>query len=123
MLDSASLRGTINLMLDSLLSYKCLISCKEDPEQIRMVGPHCPQNGDKVQFQFQSPKQCIIRHLLNTKLYSIEFLRTEMMSQPSNYDIEYSPDAHNPYFSSGDLTSFLPSKTQYSTLLCSSSVY
>ena len=41
---------------------------------------NCPQNIDRVQFQFQSLR--IIKHLINTKLYSIEFLRTEMTSDP-----------------------------------------
>ena len=49
--------------------------------------------NDEVQFQFQSPERCIIKHLGNTKLYSIEFLRTEMTSDPSNNHREYSPDS------------------------------
>ena len=44
----------------------------------------------RVQFWFQSPKRCIIKHLKHTKLYTIEFLRTEMTSYPSNYHKEYS---------------------------------
>ena len=46
----------------------------------------CPQNSDtdRVQFRFQSLERCIIKHFeKNTKLYSIEFLRTEMTSDPS----------------------------------------
>ena len=31
------------------------------------------------------------KHLRNTKLYSVEFSRTEMMSDPSNYHREYEP--------------------------------
>ena len=54
--------------------------------------PNCPQNGDRVQFLFQSPEQCIIKQLKHTKLYSIYFLRTEVMSELSNYHREYSPD-------------------------------
>ena len=34
----------------------------------------CPQNSDRVQFRFWSPERCIIKHLKNTKLYSIEFV-------------------------------------------------
>ena len=52
---------------------------------------NCHQNGDRVQLGFQSPKWCIIKHLKHTKLYSIEFLRTEMTSDLSNYHREYSP--------------------------------
>ena len=36
-----------------------------------------------VQFLIQC-YWCIIKDFKNTKLYSIEFLRTEMMSDPSN---------------------------------------
>ena len=53
---------------------------------------NCPKNSDRVQFRFQSPQRCIIKHLKNGKQYSIEFLRTEMTSDPSNYHREYSPD-------------------------------
>ena len=31
------------------------------------------------------------KHLKNTKLYSVELLRTEMMSDPSNGNREYEP--------------------------------
>ena len=41
---------------------------------------YCPRNSDRVQFQLQSPERCIMKHLKNTKLHSIEFLRTEMTS-------------------------------------------
>ena len=41
-----------------------------------------PQNSDRVQFGLQSPERCITKHLKNTKLYSIEFLRTEMTADP-----------------------------------------
>ena len=53
---------------------------------------NCLQNSDIVQFRFQSPERCNIKYLKNTKLYSIELLRTEMTSDPSNYHREYSPD-------------------------------
>ena len=53
---------------------------------------NCPQNSDRVQLRFQSPERCIIKHLKHTKLNSIEFLRTEMTSDLSNYLREYSPD-------------------------------
>ena len=33
-----------------------------------------------------------MKHLKNAKLYSVEFLKTEMLSDPSNYHREYSPD-------------------------------
>ena len=37
--------------------------------------PHknCPQNSNRVQFWFQSPERCIIKHLKSAKPYSIEF--------------------------------------------------
>ena len=41
-----------------------------------------PQNSDTVQFWFQSPEQCIIKHLKNTELYCIEILRIEMTTTP-----------------------------------------
>ena len=43
-----------------------------------------------VQF-FNSILSMYYKTLKNTKLYSIEFLRTEMTSDPSNYHREYSP--------------------------------
>ena len=52
---------------------------------------NCSQNSDRVQLRFQSPEWCIIKHLEHTKLNSIEFLRTEMTSDLSNYHREYSP--------------------------------
>ena len=45
---------------------------------------NCPQNSERVQFRFQFPKWCIIKHLKDTKLYFTEFLRTEMTSNPQN---------------------------------------
>ena len=38
---------------------------------------NCPQNSNKVQFLFQPQKHCIIKYLKNTKLYSVEFLKTK----------------------------------------------
>ena len=74
---------------------------------------NCPQNSDRVQLRFQSPKRYIIKHL-NTKLYSIEFLRTEVTSGPSNYHREYSLYGSYLYFGLRDLTSFLSLSTQWS---------
>ena len=36
-------------------------------------------------------ERCIMKHLKNAKLYSAEFLRTEMLSDPSNFHREYLP--------------------------------
>ena len=52
---------------------------------------NCPQSSDRVQLGFQSPKGCIMKHLKHTQLYSIEFLRTEITSEPLNYHREYAP--------------------------------
>ena len=43
---------------------------------------NCPQNSDKVQFRFQFSKLCVIKYLKNTKLQSIESLKTKMTSDP-----------------------------------------
>ena len=59
---------------------------------------NCPQYSDRVQFRFLSPELCIIEHLKNTKLYPIEFSRTEMTSDPSNYHRDYSPHGSNSLF-------------------------
>ena len=50
-----------------------------------------PPHSGRIQFRFQSPKRCIIKHFKNTKLYSIALLRTEMTSDPPNYQREYLP--------------------------------
>ena len=63
----------------------------EGSDVISAPKKNCPQNSDRVQPLFQSPKRCITKHLKHTKLYSIEFLRTEMTSDPSNYHREYWP--------------------------------
>ena len=59
---------------------------------------------------------CIIRHLKNTKLYSIEFLRTEMTSDSSNDHREYSP--YGSYsllqFEGSDVISVLKNSIEYS---------
>ena len=59
---------------------------------------------------------CIIKHLKNTKLYPIEFLRTEMTSDPSNYHREYSP--YGSYslfqFEISDVISVVISSIEYS---------
>ena len=41
-------------------------------------------SSDIVQFSFQPPMRCITKHLKGTKLYSIEFLRTEMTLDSSD---------------------------------------
>ena len=51
---------------------------------------NCTQNSDRVQFRTRSPKRYIIKHLKNTKLYSVKFLRTEMTSDSSSYRKEHS---------------------------------
>ena len=38
------------------------------------------QNSDRVQFRFQPPERCIIKHLRNRKLYSIVSLGTDLDS-------------------------------------------
>ena len=73
---------------------------------------NCPQNSDRVQLQFQSPKRCIIKHLNHAKLYSIEFLRTEMTSDPSNYHREYSPYLYQ--FERSDIIFVLKNSIEYS---------
>ena len=76
----------------------------------------CPQNSDRVQLRIQSPKRCIIKHLKPTKLNSIEFLRTEMTSDLSNYHREYSP--YGSYslfqFERSDVISVLKNSIEYS---------
>ena len=59
---------------------------------------------------------CIIKHLENTKLYSIEFLRTEMTSDPSNYHREYSPYGWYSLFQfeGSGIISVLKNSTEYS---------
>ena len=68
-----------------------------------------------VQF-FNSIYWCIVKHLKNTKLYSIEFLRPEMTSDPSNYHREYSP--YGSYslfqFEESDVIFVLKNSIQYS---------
>ena len=56
------------------------------------IQNYCSKKSDRVQFRFQSPERCIMKHLKNTKLYAIEFSRTEMTSDPSDYHREYSSD-------------------------------
>ena len=67
--------------------------------------------GSLIQFYW-----CIIKHLKNTKLYSIEFLRTEIMSDPSNYHRDYSP--YGSYslfqFEGSDVISVLKNSIEYS---------
>ena len=77
---------------------------------------NCPQNSDRVQLRFQSPKWCIIKHLKHTKLNSIEFLRTEMTSDLSNYHREYSPyGSYSPFqFEKSDVISVLKNSIKYS---------
>ena len=78
---------------------------------------NCLQNSDRVQLRFQSPKRCIIKHLKHTKLYSIEFLRTEMTSDPSNYHREYSSSGSFPpifQFEGSDVISVLKNSIDYS---------
>ena len=59
---------------------------------------------------------CIIKHLKNTKLYSIEFLRTETTLDFSNYNREYSP--YGSYslfqFEGSDVTSVLRNSIEHS---------
>ena len=65
------------------------------------------------------------KHLKNTKLYSIQFLRTEMTSDLSNSNRGYIDTSRQTSIfcdSLRGLTSFLSSKTQQSRALCSLSV-
>ena len=57
-----------------------------------------------------------MKHLKNTKLYSIEFLRTEMTSDPSNYHREYSPYCSYSLFQAegSDVISVLKNSMEYS---------
>ena len=75
---------------------------------------NCPQNSDRVQLRFQSPEKCIIKHqyLKNTKLYSIEYLRTEMTPDPQTITENTRLTVRILFFSLRDLMSFLSSKTQ-----------
>ena len=77
---------------------------------------NCPQNSDRVQFGFQSPERCIIKHLKHTKLYSIEFLRTEITTHLSNYHREYSPGGSYSLFQfeRSDVISVLKNSIEYS---------
>ena len=75
--------------MDGAFQNKLIIHIVDSPYNFSIQN--CPQNSDRAQVRFQSPKRCIIKHLKHTKLYSIEFLRTEMTSDPSNYHREYSP--------------------------------
>ena len=52
---------------------------------------NCPKRRDRVQLRFQSPKRFVIKHLKQSKLYSVAFLRTEMTSEPSKYRRENLP--------------------------------
>ena len=60
--------------------------------------------------------RCVIKHLKNTELQSIEFLRTEITSDPSNYHIEYSPYGWYSLFQfdGSDIISVLKNSTEYS---------
>ena len=62
------------------------------------------------------------KHLKNTKLYSIEFLRTEMTSDPQDITREYSPDGLYSLFQfeGSDFISVLKNSMEYS--VCSLSV-
>ena len=84
-----------------------------------------PKNSDRVQLRFQSPRRYIIKHLKHTKLYSIDFLRTEMTSYPSNYHREYSP--HGSYslfqFERSDVISVLKNSIEYSFVFCTYLIY
>ena len=64
----------------------------------------------------QGTSLCIIKHLKHTKLNSIEFLRTEMPSDLSNYRKEYSPYGSYPLFQfeRSDDISVLKNSTEYS---------
>ena len=60
---------------------------------------------------------CIIKQLKNTELYSVEFLRTEMTSDPSNYHREYSPYNYGSYslfqFEGSDVISVFKNSVEY----------
>ena len=71
-----------------------------------------------IEYSFGSSpmKKCIIKHSKHTKLYSIEFLRTEMTSDPSNYHREYSPYGSYSLFQieGSDVISVLKNSIEYS---------
>ena len=79
---------------------------------------NCPQNSDRVQLRIQSPKWCILKHLKNKKLHSVESLKTEMMSDPSNYHKEYSPyGTHSLFqFEGSDVMSVPKISIEYSSV-------
>ena len=62
------------------------------------------------------PEQCIIKHLKNTKLYYVEFLRTEITSDPSKYHRECSLDGSYSLFQSemSNVISVLKNSVKYS---------
>ena len=66
----------------------------------------------------------IIKHFKHTELYSIEFLRTEMTSDPSNYHREYSPYGSYSLFQfvGSDVISVLKNSTEYIFVFCKCSV-
>ena len=79
----------LNLVVSSWYQSIIIIYISNSPYNFSVQN--CPQNSDRVQFRFQSPERCIIEHLMNTKLHSIDLLGTEMTSDSSNYRREYSP--------------------------------
>ena len=77
---------------------------------------NCHENSDRVQIRFQSHKRCIIKRLMQTKLYSIEFLRAETTSDLSNYHREYPPySGHSLFqFEGSEVISVLKNSIEYS---------
>ena len=86
---------------------------------------NCSENSDRVQFWFQSPQLCVIKHLKNTKLYSVDFPRTEMTLYPSNHHREHSlAGSCNLFqFEGSDVNCVLKSSMKYSSAIQSSNLY
>ena len=69
-----------------------------------------------MQLRFKSPERCNIKHFINIKLYYIEFLSTEMTSDPSNYHRESLPDGSYSLFQfeRSDVISVVKNSIEYS---------
>ena len=68
--------------LQSKITHKMYFTTHLINSRYNFSVQNCYQNSDRVQLRSQSPERCIIKHLKNTKLCSIELLRTAMTSNP-----------------------------------------
>ena len=75
-----ALVSNLNCRLEGLMKpqiqFQILTAMERDSVIIHFINspynffmPSCPQNSDRVQFLFQFPERCVIKHLKNTKLY------------------------------------------------------